>query len=195
MTSKRNNIYRRIRRRETHSPRSAAAIVLAILLILTFAWLAVEIVLSMANLPPLLVTPHDMSIALTEITALSSPVLIGSGLTLALLGVILIALTLAPGRRARHAIDSEETIAIVDDEVLASAVARQAAVAAQISPDNARVTVSHRGADVRLTPTSGYPINRTAVLAAVEDEVESYKLDPKLRAPRLFINARGKVGA
>lgn len=193
MSSERST-YRRIRRRETHSPRSVAAITLAVVLILTFAWLAVEIVLRMLNLPPLLVAPRSMAAALVEITSLPDSVLIGAGLVIALIGAVLVGLALTPGRRARHAIMSERTVTIVDDEVLASALARRAASAAGIGTDRVHVTVSHRHADIRLTPTSGYSIDRTAVREAVTEELDSYELEPALRAPRLSVTARGKVG-
>ncbi len=187
--------YRRIRRRETHSPRAVAAIALAIVLILIFAWLGVEIVLRMLNRTPLLVAPLDMATALVEITSLPSPVLVGAGSVIALICVVLVALALSPGRRARHVIASERTVTVVDDEVIASALARRAALAADVSADRTRVTVSRRRADIRLTPTSGFPVDRAAVLDAVTDELDSYELEPALRAPRLFIAAQGKVGA
>lgn len=190
-----HSLYRRIRRRETHSPRAVAAIVLAIVLILTFAWLAVEVILRALKQSPLLVAPLDMATALVEITALPSSVLIGAGLVIALVGVVLVALGLSPGRRARHVIESEHAVTIVDDEVIASALAQHAALAADVSADRVRVTVSRRRADIRLTPTSGFPVDRGVVLDAVAEELESYDLDPVLRAPRLSLTAQGKVGA
>lgn len=190
-----HSTYQRIRRRETHSPRAVAAITLASMLILTFAWLAVEIMLRVLNQPPLLVAPLDMVTALVEITSIPASVLIGAGLVIALIGVVLLTLALSPGRRARRFIESEHTVTIVDDEVIASALARHAARAADISTDRVRVTVSRRHVDIRLTPTSGFPIDRSAVLDAVTDELNSYELEPVLRAPRLSITAQGKVGA
>lgn len=189
------SVYRRIRRRETHSPRSVAAIALAVVLILTFAWLAVEVILSMVDRSPLVAAPSAMATALVEVTSLPTAVLIGAGVVLALLGVVLVALALAPGRRARHLIESTHSVTVVDDEVIASALARRAASAADIDPDQVRVTVSHRRADVRLTPTSGFPIDRTAVLGVVTDELDSYALEPAVRTPRLSVTAQGTVGA
>lgn len=193
--SDKSSIYQRIRRRETHSPRSVAAIALAVVLILMFAWLAVEVILGMVDRPPLVVAPGAMATALVEVTSLRTAVLIGAGLVLALLGVFLVALALTPGRRARHLIGSTHTVTVVDDEVIASALARRAASAADISPDQAHVTVSHRRADVRLTPTSGFPIDRTVVLDVVTDELDSYELEPVMRTPRLSVTAQGTVGA
>jgi hypothetical protein len=55
-----SGIYRRVSRRETHSPRSLVAIVLAVVLILVLAWIGTEIVLALLGAPALLVAPVDM---------------------------------------------------------------------------------------------------------------------------------------
>ena len=82
---------------------------------------------------------------------------------------------------------------IVDNEVIASALAREAARAAGVAPDNARVTVTHRRATVHLTPTSGIPVNQTAALTAVRDQLNAYGLQRIVR-PQIIIATRGKVG-
>lgn len=51
-------LYPRLVRRETHSSRSGSAIVLAVLLILLFAWLGTEAVLAVLGQPALLVAPR-----------------------------------------------------------------------------------------------------------------------------------------
>ncbi|MEX1079136.1 MAG: DUF6286 domain-containing protein [Homoserinimonas sp.] len=193
--SSRASIYQRIRHRETRSPRSVAAITLAVLLISTFAWLAVEMVLGILNQPPMLVGPRTMATALVEITALPVAIFLYAGLFIALAGGVLIALAVTPGHRGRHIISSTHSVIIVDDDVIASALARHAASSAGISQDQARVTVSRRRVDVRLTPTSGYPIDQIAALNVVSDELDSYQLEPALEPPRLSVTARGKVGA
>ena len=60
--------YRRIGRRETHSPRSLLAIVLAVLLIVTLAWVGTEIVIALLGAPALLVAPVDMFTATMNLT-------------------------------------------------------------------------------------------------------------------------------
>ncbi|SFN54240.1 DUF6286 domain-containing protein [Mycetocola miduiensis] len=193
--SSRRSTYQRIRRRETRSPRSVAAIILAIVLISTFAWLAVEIVLGMLNRPPILVAPSVMATALVEITSLPAASLVGGGLVIALTGWAFIALAVTPGRRGRHILESTHTVILVDDDVIASALARHAASAAGIGLDQVRVTVSRKRVEVRLTPTSGILLDRTAVLNVVTDELDSYQLQPTLEPPRLSIAREGKVGA
>lgn len=187
--------YQRIRRRETRSPRSVAAITLAVVVMATFAWLAVEIVLAMLDRPPVLVAPVEMATALVAVTSVPGAMLVGAGLVVALAGLALIALAVAPGRRGRHLMESPRTVIVVDDDVIASAVARHAASVAGVSPDQARVTVSRRRVDVQLTPTSGFPVDREAVLNVVGDELDSYRLEPVLDPPRLSVAAQGRVGA
>lgn len=186
--------YQRIRRRETRSPRSVAAITLAVVVMATLAWLAVEIVLAMLDLPPLLVAPAEMAAALVAVTSVPGAMLMGAGLLIALVGAVLIALAVAPGRRGRHLMESPRRV-VVDDDVIASAIARHAASVAGVGPDQARVTVSRRRVDVHLTPTSGFPIDRAAVLNVVGDALDSYRLEPALEPPRLSVAEQGRVGA
>ena len=186
--------YQRIRRRETRSPRSVAAITLAVVVMATLAWLAVEIVLAMLDLPPLLVAPAEMAAALVAVTSVPGAMLMGAGLLIALVGAVLIALAVAPGRRGRHLMESPRRV-VVDDDVIASAIARHAASVAGVGPDQARVTVSRRRVDVHLTPTSGFPIDRAAVLNVVGDALDSYRLEPALESPRLSVAEQGRVGA
>jgi hypothetical protein len=86
-------------------------------------------------------------------------------------------------------------VIIVDDEVIASGLARQAASAARIDPNNVRVTVSRRNVEVRLVPTSGAPVDPVDVSRAVKAELESYGSEPPLRPARIQVEPRGRVAA
>ena len=90
--------------------------------------------------------------------------------------------------------DQVAFVAIADNEVIASALARAAADAGDVDPDNSVVTVSHRRAVVTLTPTSGIGVSRTGVEEAVAEQLDDYGLRPSVR-PRIIIEATGKVGA
>jgi hypothetical protein len=100
---------------------------------------------------------------------------------------------IGPGRRARHELLMDRPV-VVDNEVIASALARRAATVARVDPDNCTVSVSHRRAIVHVTPTSGQPIDRDAVLAAVTEQVESLELRPPVTA-RLVVAEQARVGA
>lgn len=196
MTSSTNiqQLYRRIRRRETHSPRSSLSIVLAIILILACAWAATEIILRFIGQPPLLLTMPALAQAVVDVPMYPAGAVIAVGVVAALVGIILILAAILPGRQARHVVSTEHSAAIVDNEVIASALARHAARAGNVDPDNARVSVSHRTAIVRLTPASGMPIDRAAVSEAVDRQLESYGLVGSLRS-KVLIDESGKVGA
>ena len=98
------------------------------------------------------------------------------------------------GRRARHSLVGERSAVVVDNAVIASALARHAARAGAVDPDSTRVTVGHRRATVEITPTSGFAVDTAAVEAAVTTQLESFGLRPLL-APRVIVHTHGKVGA
>jgi hypothetical protein len=186
--------YARITRRETHSPRSALAIVIAVALIVVFAWIGTEIVLAVLGLPALLVAPLDMFTSAVDLTDAPVGIVAPAGIVAALIGLVLIVVALSPGRRARHVLGTERAATVVDNEVIASALARHASHAGDVDPDNTTVSVSHRLAVVQLTPTSGVPVDRDRVAGAVDEQLRSYDLRPALRA-RVRIAEKAKVGA
>jgi len=186
--------YARIVRRETHSPRSTLAIVLAVLVILAVAWLITEIVLSLLGHPPLLSAPAQLAAGITELPTFATDLMIAVGSVLALAGIILVVAAVTAGRRARHSLVGERSAVVVDNAVIASALARHAARAGAVDPDSTRVTVGHRRATVEITPTSGFAVDTAAVEAAVTTQLESFGLRPLL-APRVIVHTHGKVGA
>lgn len=119
--------------------------------------------------------------------------LIGAGAVLALLGLVLVVLALAPGRRGRHVIGTGGSAVVVDDAVIASALVRTAAGTAGISPDRAVAHVGRRSATVRITPVSGVPVDRDAVQRDVQAAAAGFDLTPAVR-PRVVIDRNGRVG-
>ena len=188
------SLYSRISRRETHSPRSLLAIILAVLLIIVAAWIGTEIVLSLLAQPALLVAPVDMFNSALGILEKPAQYVGIAGVIVAVLGLILLIAGLAPGRRARHTLTSTRTATVADNAVIASALARHAARAGHVSPDNVTVSVSHRRADVHLVPASGVPVDAAAISAAVNEQLEQYNLKPSVTA-KVRIAENGKVGA
>ena len=188
------SIRTRIQRRETHSPRAILAIAIATILILVFAWLGLELVLSLLHLPALLIAPSDMLTATARLATYPRAAVAASGAIATAVGLTLIIAALAPGRRARHVIDSERAVIVVDNEVIASALARTAAEAGGVARDNTVVTVSNRRAVIRIIPTSGVPVPSAAVTEAVTEQLQSFDLRPPLTA-QVIIDTVGKVGA
>src|SRR5690606_30612946 len=107
--------------------------------------------------------------------------LIGVGVILMIIGLLLVIAALKPGRRARHQLVAARAAVVADDEVIASALARHAARAANVNPDNTLVSVSARRAIVRLTPTSGTPVHHEAVTNAVEEQLAALELTTPVR--------------
>ena len=186
--------YSRIARRETHSPRSVLAIIVAIVLILAAAYAIVELILSIAGKPPLLVSPGDAAKGVVSVGTLPFGILLAAGIILAIIGLVLIIAALTSGRRARHLIQTDRAVTVIDNQVIASALARHASYAGNTDPDNTRVSVSHSRAVVDITPTSGRSIDKDAIQQAVDTQLAGYDVTPKLRS-KINVKTAGKVGA
>lgn len=186
-------LHQRILRRELHSPRSVLAIIVSVVVVLVCLYLGTEIVLMMLGHRALLLSPQQM---LTEVSTLgSAPMgsLTSVGLVLAILGIALLIPALTPGRRARHQLPAARAAVVVDDEVIASALARHAAHAGDAHPDNTVVSVSKHHVKVHLTPTSGISVRPEAVSAAVQQQLEVFDVTPSLDSS-IVVAATGKVG-
>lgn len=186
--------YRRIVRRETHSPRSALAITIAAAGIGLLAWIGTESVLRMLGQAPLLSAPGDTASAVAGADSLPPGILTAGGVVTALIGLLLLITAFTPGRRAKHSFTTDRSAVVMDDEIIASSLARRAAHAARVSPDNARVTLSRRRASVVLRPSSGFAVDRDAVQQASDDELRHIAAVPAI-SPRVLVAADGKVGS
>ena len=94
--------YGRIRRRELHSSRSAAAITVAVVVILLCLWLAAEIVLRLIDQPALLAAPVDLADGVASASTAPAPLLAGIATAGALLGQYIVQSTLGPARRIQR---------------------------------------------------------------------------------------------
>jgi len=194
-TRDRSAVYRRIVRRETHSPRSTPAIALAVAGILVAGWVGTESVLRFAGRPALLVDPADAvasAIALPE--SVDTAVLVASAAVVALIGLALVLVAVLPGRRANHVGRTGRTALVVDNRAIASALARTAARAAGVGADQVVVSVARRVTEVRVSRSSGWPVDESSVTAAVTAELARLDLAPSI-SPRVIVERRGVVGA
>ncbi|MGA1811103.1 hypothetical protein VH571_01820 [Frondihabitans sp. 4ASC-45] len=186
--------YSRIARRETHSPRAVLAILLAVILILVAVSAMIEIILSISDQKPLLVTPGNAANALVRANTLPLWILVTAGIVLALVGLWLIIVSFASGRRPRHLIQTDRAVTVIDNEVIASALARHASYAANTDPDNTRVSVTHHRAVVEMTPITGRTVDEGRIKDAVDAQLATYDVTPKLTS-KIEIRKTGKVGA
>jgi Family of unknown function (DUF6286) len=190
----------RILRRETHSTRAVVATVAAVVVIVLAAYGLLEAAVHAIGEPPWLIDPQ---VAAQRIVALPEgipPLLLGAvGAVLAMVGLVFFLNGVLPGRRARHLLalkgpGGAGPAVVVDDEVIASSLARRARLAANVTPEQVMVVVSQRQVVVNVRPTSGVPVREESVFAAVQDELNGMGLDP---APEVRINvaSSGVIGA
>ena len=82
----------------------------------------------------------------------------------------------------------------MDDEVIASALARAARTAANVTQEQVMVVVSQRLVVVNVRPTSGVPLREERILAAVEDELQRMAPSP-MPSVRVNVATSGVIGA
>ncbi len=179
-------VYRRILRRETHSSRAGAAIVVAVILILLclavgagVVWLAID--------PGLRDAMHSWSSGLAG-DGFAPPPLLAGGAIVAILGLWLVLLALLPGRRARQGRIAGRVALLADDEVTANAIADRVARRLGVDRGQVRVTVARRAAAVQITPVSGVPVDQQAAARAVDEVADGLGLS---LVPRITVADHG----
>jgi hypothetical protein len=189
----------RILRRETHSSRAVIATAAAVLVIIFAAYGLLEAGVHAIGQPAWLIEPQVAAERLVALPAGIPPLLLGAiGAVLAMFGLVFFLNGILPGRRARHLLaagrNADGPAVVVDDEVIASSLARRARLAANVTPEQVMVVVSQRQVVVNVRPTSGVPVERDAVLSAVESELAAMSLDP---SPGVHVNVApsGVIGA
>lgn len=184
-----------ILKRETHSSRAAASIIAALFVIALCVYALLETAVRAVGQPPWLVDPQTAAQRIVALPNGVPPLLLGViGAVVAMAGLFFLLNAVLPGRRARHLLRDRRAGVVVDDEVIASALARRARLAANVSPEQVMVTVSRQQADINVRPTSGVPLREDAVLAAVEDELRDMRLSPTPKA-RINVASTGVIGA
>ena len=176
-------------------PGPSASIIAAVLVIALCVYALLETAVRAVGQPPWLVDPQT---AAEQVVALPNgvpPLLLGVvGAVLVMAGLFFFLNAVLPGRRARHVLLDRRAAVVVDDEVIASALARRARLAANVSQEQVMVTVSRQQVEVNVRPTSGVPLSPDAVLAAVQDELREMGLTPAPEA-RINVASTGVVGA
>jgi hypothetical protein len=190
---------RRIVYRETHSPRAAVSMVAAVLVLMLAGYGVLESGVHAVGQPAWLIEPQVAAQRIVDLPAGTSPLLLAAtGAVLAMVGLIFLLNGILPGRRARHLLAGmrEEWLpaVVVDDEVIASSLARRARIAANVTPEQVMVIVSQRQVLVNVRPTSGIPVDQDRVLVAVRDELDQMLLEPA-PVPRVNVTPSGVIGA
>jgi hypothetical protein len=177
-----DTVLRTVVRRETHSPRTVAMLVVVVLLLLALAYAAVEIILDLSGAQPLLVAPGEaLNAVVAAPTALMPVAFVVGGVVLAIVGLIVLVLALKPGRLSRHEMSWGERAVVVDNGVVASALAQHLSNESGIAREHIVVGVAHRSVDVTVRPPVGIPVDEAQLRRIVDEEVTSYKLSPAVR--------------
>jgi hypothetical protein len=186
-----DSTFRRIIRRETHSPRTVPMVIVVGLLILALLYVGVEIVLALLSQPPLLVSPVEAWEWVTALPILQpAAAVVAGGVVLALLGLLLIVLAVKPGRLARHEMAWDGRAVVIDNGVIASAVAQRVSDETGVAREDISVGVSHRSVDVAVKPAPGDSLDVAPVKQLVEQELSSYQLAPPLTTRVRIIPSR-----
>lgn len=183
MTAERS-VYRRVLRRETHSPRTGPAVVVASVAILVLtavlvlgAWMLIDAGFEDSMLG------RSMD-AVPAVRAAAVP----AGIVLVLVALVLAFLAVAPGRRRRRGLAAARMALLVDDGVLADAATDRATSACGLRPAQLRVTARRRTLHVHVTPTSGVPVDPSAIGVAAAAAAGDVGLDI---AARVVVADRG----
>ncbi|UVJ41487.1 DUF6286 domain-containing protein [Arthrobacter sp. CJ23] len=186
---------RRILHRESFSARAGAAGLAAGLVIVLCVYALLESAVRVVGQPPWLIDPGTAAERLIALPQGISPLLLGaSGGVIAMVGLFFLLNAVLPGRRARHLLQDPRVAVVVDDEVIASALARRARTAAGVSQEQVMVVVSKRLVVVNVRPTSGVPISGDSISAAVREELEQMSPSP-MPEVRVNLATSGVIGA
>lgn len=186
--------YRRILRRETHSSRSGAAVIVLIALVIVSAWVGIESVYAGLGLKALLFSPLDSLATLVTASTHQGGLVIAVGIVTGIVGVILVIIGLTPGRRGRHTIDDPRVAVVVDDQVVAASLARRARLAGSLAPGQVNAWVSRTSARITITPASGARADDESVLAAAREELDEGRYKPAI-TPHVRVSDAGRLGA
>ncbi|MEZ2391184.1 hypothetical protein AB6813_16890 [bacterium RCC_150] len=186
---------RRILKRETRSSRAGVSVVAAVLVIAACVYALFESALRAIGQPPWLIDPQTAAERITALPEGVSPLLLGAlGGVVAMVGLIFFLNAILPGRRSRHLLAGRRAGVVVDDEVIASALAKAARTAANVTQEQVMVVVSQRLVVVNVRPTSGVPIEEGGILAAVEHELQQMAPSP-MPSVRVNVATSGVIGA
>lgn len=183
-----------IRARELTSGRSPAAIVLAVLIIVLCGYALFEASLKVLGQEPLIATPETWWRWISTMPAeANSYVLTAGGIALTLLGLTFFLHGVRTGRRPKHSIQCDDAVLIVDDQVLAAALARRTRLDAAVGPGQVLVIVNGDHLEVQIRPTSGTPLGAETVIAGLEDELRINRVEP-LPKIKVKISEVGVIG-
>lgn len=183
-------LYRRLVRRTIFRSRSAAVILALAVIALAAVYVGIESVLGALELRALLVSPADFVDAVNAPTTLT----LASAAGAAVLGLILVLVAIIPSRRGRHELPNDRMAVVVDDSVLAGAIGAAVIREAGVPASRVGTVVSRTRGEVRVTPTSGSPLDHSALETSAHALVATLAPKPDLRVA-VTVASGGVVGS
>ncbi|MFZ8758936.1 DNA/RNA endonuclease G, partial [Microbacterium sp. HMH0099] len=140
------------------------------------------IVLTLTGQNPLLIAPGPaLQAAVDAPQALMPVAFILGGAVLAVISLIVLVVAVAPGRLSRHEMTRGVNRAVVvDNGVIASALAQHLSNESGIARDDIEVGVAHRSVDVTVRPPVGIPVDESELRRIVDAEIGTYELVPRV---------------
>lgn len=166
--------HRRVLRRALHSPRTSAAVTAASVLAVV---LAAGVVLGVWMFIDAGFADTVSAFASAAVERLAGAPTAAIGIVLLVLALVLISLAVLPGRRARRGRIAPHGVVVIDDGVLADAVADR--VARRLGIDSSQVSVTVRARTVRalVTPISGVEVAHVAARHEIERTLAELSLE------------------
>jgi len=190
-----STVLKRVVRRETHSARSAATVIVLGLVGVASIYVGAEIVLHLLGAAPLLVAPGGALTWLREMPDHSNGMIVTGGLVTIVVGVVLLWLALGPGRRPKHELAHSSHAVIVDNGVIASSIAERVRRELDLSKGAVVVGVGHRSADVSVRPEPGQAVDKNQVRVVAEAALDDYRLSPAVKVRARVLQAADEEGA
>lgn len=150
--------------------------------------LGIETVLFALGRPPALVSLETVHAALTGGGMTGAIVAVAAGL----FGLVCLWGAIAPGRTHRRMLVAGRVPMVVDDAIVAGALSRVAGTSAALGHAHVSTRLGARQARIALIPATGFPIDRTAVSAEVDDLLAQLGAAPRLSA-RVDIASEGRL--
>ena len=177
-----NTVMRRVMRREMHSPRTAMTVIVLSIVVAAAVYAGIEIVRYLMGAAPLLVAPRA---ALAWVAALPTAepraAVVAGAVVVAIFGVVLLWFAITPGRRPKHVLGVTAHAVIVDNGVIASAVAERVRRELDVPRGAVVVGIGHRTADVTVRPEPGQTVDRDLVRSIAGEELDGYASEPRLK--------------
>lgn len=185
-------IVRYMNRRSTHSSRAVITVISLLIAIAAAIFLVVERIVDLSGHHAIF-TPRNLLDVFTQ-GIYKFPqwtVWLGAGIAI-VLGLLLLGKALFPGSLRRHAIADERISVIADDAAIAAGISRRIREFAGLQRGQVRTGVERKRITVKITPTSGNPLNLEELLRVANAEVDSYQPLPRPKV-RVKISQQGVI--